>query len=286
MVALLSVLSFVGFIACAVFVIINAIRKRTVKPMLRGMAGCFVILVICLVLTPSGENSELKESEKQANKVEMVDTESGTEEPEMTISTEVSAESETGELETAASMKSSVDLEAEEKFTEEKEIESETEETQKTEYDNLQKVFLAITKDTTEEDILVLIEDYGLEYTMQDYNGTPKTNHYKLAYTHDVALQKYADSGDSLEISFSKEDGSLMYAEYFNQESFKNAIYYSYGTYWDFREKEPNNSYSGYYYHTPGESKGGITMKYSNGNSTETGYHDVNSGEDALANIL
>ena len=170
-IALLGVLSFVGFIACAVFVIINAIRKRTVKPMLRGMAGCFVILVICLVLTPSGENSDLKEFEKQANKVEMVDAESETEEPEMATSTEVSAESETGELETAASTKSSVGLEAEEATT--------------------------------------VVE-----------------------------------------------------------------------------EKEPNNSYSGYYYHTPGESKSGITMKYSNGNSTETGYHDVNSGEDALANIL
>ena len=196
-IALLGVLSFVGFIACAVFVIINAIRKRTVKPMLRGMAGCFVILVICLVLTPSGENSDLKEFEKQANKVEMVDAESETEEPEMATSTEVSAESETGELETAASTKSSVGLEAEEATTvvEEK--------------DNEQKQFESVNK-TDESEV---------------------------------------------------------------EEKFTE-------------EKEPNNSYSGYYYHTPGESKGDITMKYSNGNSTETGYHDVNSGEDALANIL
>ena len=54
----------------------------------------------------------------------------------------------------------------------------------------------------------------------------------------------------------------------------------------DFGEDEPGNVYSGYYYHKPGDTKGGITMKYSNGNTKETGYHSVDSAEDALGDIL
>ena len=49
---------------------------------------------------------------------------------------------------------------------------------------------------------------------------------------------------------------------------------------------EPGNVYSGYYYYKPGDTKGGITMKYSNGNTKETGYHSVDSAEDALGDIL
>lgn len=90
----------------------------------------------------------------------------------------------------------------------------------------------------------------------------------------------------TLEVSFDKNDGMILYAEYFNDEAFMDAIYYNYGTYWDFREDEPGNTYSGYYYYKPGDTKGGITMKYSNGNTKETGYHSVDSAEDALGDIL
>lgn len=263
MTALFGVLSFFGFIACIVLTVINGIRKKPVKPVAIGIAVCFVVLVVCLAISPSSEEAEPVEKVEQAEVIE-------TEEPK---------------VEEAETVKpSEQETKTEEQTTEPK---SEPEETQKAiEYDNLQKVFLAVSKGTTENELLRLIEEYGLEYTAQDYNGTPKTNHYKLAYEHGVALQKYADSGDSLEISFNKEDGSLLYAEYFNQASFMNAIHYSYGTYWDFREKYPDNSYSGYYYYKPGDTKGGITIQYNNGNSSETGYHDVSSGEDALANIL
>lgn len=151
--------------------------------------------------------------------------------------------------------------------------------------DELQKVFLSINKDTTEDEVLDLITEYGLESTVEEYNGRPKSRNYCIAFVADVALQKYAESGDKLEVSFDKNDGSILYAEYFNEESFKNAIYYNYGTYWDFREDEPDNSYSGYYYHKPGDTKGGITIKYSNGNSKETGYYNVDSAELALSYI-
>lgn len=42
------------------------------------------------------------------------------------------------------------------------------------EYDDIQKMFLAIDKDTTEDDLLKLLEEYEVAYTAEDYNGTPK----------------------------------------------------------------------------------------------------------------
>ena len=153
------------------------------------------------------------------------------------------------------------------------------------EYDDLQKMFLEIDKDITEDELLKLIEEHGVAYTAEDYNGTPKERCYNIAFEEGAALQRYADPGDTLEVSFDKNDGTILYAEYFNEESFKNAIYYNYGTYWDFREDAPDNAYTGYYYHKPGDTKGGITIKYSNGNSKETGYYSVDSAEKALSHI-
>lgn len=154
------------------------------------------------------------------------------------------------------------------------------------EYDNLQMMFLSIDKDTTEDDLLKLIEEYDVAYTAEDYNGTPKERCYNIAFEEGAALQRYADSGDTLEVSFDQNDGTVLYAEYFNDEAFMDALYYNYGTHWDFSEDEPGNVYSGYYYYKPGDTKGGITMKYSNGNTKETGYHSVDSAEDALGDIL
>lgn len=154
------------------------------------------------------------------------------------------------------------------------------------EYDALQQVFLALNNETTIEDLNSLIADNGLEFTSQDYNGTPKTTKVKLAYSHDVALQKYAEEGDNIEVSFDNQTGAFLYAEYFNLDAFKTAIYYNYGTYWDFREKEANNSYTGYYYHKPGESHGGVVIEYSNGNKAETGYHKCSDGEEAIKNAI
>ena len=154
------------------------------------------------------------------------------------------------------------------------------------EYDNLQTMFLSIDKDTTEDDLLKLIEEYDVAYTAEDYNGTPKERCYNIAFEEGAALQRYADSGDTLEVSFDQNDGTVLYTEYFNDEAFMDALYYNYGTHWDFSEDEPGNVYTGYYYHKPGDTKGGITMKYSNGNTKETGYHSVDSAEDALGDIL
>lgn len=154
------------------------------------------------------------------------------------------------------------------------------------EYDALQQVFLALNNDTTIEDLNTLIADNDLEYTSQDYNGTPKTTDVKLAYSNDTALQKYAEAGDYVNVVFDKQAGTFLYAEYFNHNAFKTAIYYNYGTYWDFSEKEANNNYTGYYYHTPGDNRGGIIIEYSNGNKTETGYHKCSDGKEAIKNAI
>lgn len=154
------------------------------------------------------------------------------------------------------------------------------------EYDALQRMFITFTLNTTEEDVINLINEYGLEYSSKEYNGTPKSIKYKIAYDKGVTPQRYADSGDHIEISFNISDGTLLHAEYSNSNVLKTAVLYGYGTYWDFRSDEPNNQYSGYYYHEPGTSKGGITIEYSNGISTETGYHQAATAEEALLYIL
>lgn len=75
------------------------------------------------------------------------------------------------------------------------------------EYDALQQVFLALSNDTTIEDLYSLIADNDLEYTSQDYNGTPKKTAFKLAYSPDTALQKYAETGDHIKVDFDKQTG-------------------------------------------------------------------------------
>lgn len=154
------------------------------------------------------------------------------------------------------------------------------------EYDALQSMFITFTLETTEENVMKLISEYGLEYSSEKYNGRPKSIQYKIAYNKEVVPQRYADEGDHIEISFNIDDGTLLHAEYYNSKAFKTAILYGYGTYWDFRSDEPNNPYSGYYYHEPGVTENGITIEYSNGRSTETGYHQAASAEEALMNIL
>ena len=66
--------------------------------------------------------------------------------------------------------------------------EAKAEETQ--EYDALQKIFLEINKETTEDKLLKLIEEHSVEYTAEEYNGTPNSRNYTIAFDSDVVLQK------------------------------------------------------------------------------------------------
>lgn len=255
MVALFGVLSFIGLIVCIVLIIIKALRKKPVKPLATGFLVCFVIFVICLALTPKNVSTE-KEMDQAK------ETESITQDNKKTEYTKETPESTEDNVYNKAKTKEDNPKKEESTATEPSEPENE-ENIKVIEYDALQKVFLTISDATIEEDILELIDKYGLKYTAQRYNGNPKHNTYRLAYVHDVALQKYSEPGDSLEIAFSEEDGSLMYAEYFNYDSFMNAVYYHHGTYWNLHK-------TGYFYHKPGESD----------------YHSVQTPEDALSNIL
>jgi len=150
-----------------------------------------------------------------------------------------------------------------------------------TEFDDLQSIFCALSYNTTTEDVEAMIAERGLEYTAEEYNSNKLT--YKIARSADVAKQSHAKEGDNVEITFTQDEGTFLYAKYFNVDAFKDAVLYSYGTYWDFREDASNNTYSGYYYHSPGDTQGGITIEYSNGNSKKTGYHPCNSAEEAVS---
>lgn len=158
-------------------------------------------------------------------------------------------------------------------------------ETKFVEYDTLQNLFLLLSFDTAMESIDSYISENNLEFTKEEYNGTLKKYVYKIAYKSGVALQRYADNGDYVEVCFSRLDGSLLYAEYFNDSAFMVALLYNYGTYWDFRESEPSNIYSGFYYSEPGKYDG-LIIEYANGLSTQTSYHPCSNAEEALLNVI
>ena len=169
--------------------------------------------------------------------------------------------------------------------------ESETESatiTNSLEYDALQIAFMSLDFNSSMADVDRIIEENNFEFTKENYNGTPKCVRYRLAYEKDVARQKRGSSGDSLDIEFSSEDGSFMYAEYTTYVSgFMNALLYNYGTYWDFRFETPQNEYSGYYYYESGDmNKDGIVFQYDNGNSHKTAYYPCEDAEEALKNVL
>lgn len=275
MVAFIGVLSLLGFLICIVLTVINAVRKKSVKNVATGIAVCFVIFIVCLVITPTKDEGA-KETEA------VIPTPAATEEIVTQASVET-AESETAETQVSAEDPINTTESASEAPAETQESKEPVEQIT---YDTLQQVFLAIGLDITEEDVLDLIEENSLEYTVNEYNGTIKNRVYKIAYEEGVALQSHADSGDYIEVEFATSDGSFLYAEYFNEKAFREVLLYNYGTYWDFREKEGNNDYTGYYYHTPGSNKGGITIHYSNGNSTETGYHAASTAEEALQSVI
>ena len=288
MVAFIGVISFFGLLACIVMTISNAIRKKPIKPVAIGIVVCFVFFVVCLAVTPpiennqQADNKEPTESEQIITSKEEETTTSNTEESENVFDEDTTIIEESSQDVNDDSEEPS---ESKEPVVEKESTQSE-EITDAINYDKLQSLFLTFSFETTEDDLIKWIEDNNLEYTAKKYNGSPKTMHYKIAYEHDVALQKYAESGDHIEISFDIADGAFMYAEYFNNNAFKTALLYNYGTYYDFRENEGNNKYSGYYYYKPGDDEGGITIEYNNGNSTETGYHSAKNGEDALSSVL
>lgn len=151
-------------------------------------------------------------------------------------------------------------------------------------YDTLQNLFLELSYDTTMESIDNFISKNNLEFTKQKYNGTPKTITYKIAYEDDVALQRYGKTGDHVTIHVNQQDGSFLYADYFNSSTFMEALLHNYGIS-QFDALTPNNKYSGYYYSKTGWNDG-IIIKHENGLSSQTPYHVCGSAEEALLNVM
>ena len=150
-------------------------------------------------------------------------------------------------------------------------------------FDALQILFTQLSSSTTEDDLKQMIADFGdLPYGSRDWNGTPKKIVYKIAFDEEVTPQRYAKEGDNIEVSFSKEDGSFMYAAYEYHSKLTTALLYNYGTYWDLRLRSPGQ-YSGYYYYRAGDlSKDGLLIEYENGNSVHTSYHPCETAEEAV----
>ena len=154
-------------------------------------------------------------------------------------------------------------------------IETETTEIEK---NKLQIIFTMLTPETTIEDVKNFIDEFSLNYTMGEYSDSIT---YKIAYSEEAAKQKYAKEDKYLKIDFDNENEVFMYATYSNHDG-NITLFYNYGTYYDLREKAPQNPYSGYYYYNLLDADNGITIKYSNGNSVKTKYHPCENAEDAL----
>lgn len=151
------------------------------------------------------------------------------------------------------------------------------------EYDKLQKLFLYIDETTTKDDIVNKVESEGLFYTEEHYNSGETV--LCIAYTEGAALQRYADSGDQLEVAFDdRNDGALEYMTYNNSPS-PTALYYRYGTWYEFDFDKDNLAYSGCYVVDP-LSDDGITIKYENGNESSTGYFLFDSKEAVINELL
>lgn len=156
------------------------------------------------------------------------------------------------------------------------------------EFDTLQTAFIKIDEKTTILDIETLISQQSLPFTAQDYNSSNKIGQittYKIAYTEGSALQRYADSGDYLEISFKKSDGTILNAEYCTPKSDKSALFYNYGVWFSLSFDSPGD-YTGYYAIAPLEKENGIIIKYENGNETKTNYFKCESAETSMKTVI
>ena len=158
------------------------------------------------------------------------------------------------------------------------------------EFDALQNGFISISENTTIDDILSFAEENSLFYTVQE-TAINKTVHYKIAYEEGVARQSYADSGDCLEVSFDRANNdTILHAQYENVYLYdRKALFYNYGTWYDFSSQNAED-YSGYYLvKTDIDSTfnpEGIVVKYNNGRETQTSYFLCSSPDEAIKSIL
>lgn len=133
-------------------------------------------------------------------------------------------------------------------------------------YDALQQLYLDIDNDLSYEEILKKVKKSKLPYTDQEYSSGQTI---KVAYTSEVAKQRYADEGDNVQISFNlnKKTNKLSFStlEYFNHKKFITIFDYESGTYWDFRDGKDKGLYINNYSNVTGNKD----EKYIKSNSKE-----------------
>lgn len=133
-------------------------------------------------------------------------------------------------------------------------------------YDALQQLYLDIDNDLSYEETLKKVRKSKLPYTDQEYSISQTI---KVAYTTEVAKQRYADEGDYVEISFNldKKTNKLTFStlEYFNHKKFVTIFDYESGTYWDFKDGKDKGLYINNYSNVTGNKD----EKYIKSNSKE-----------------
>lgn len=177
---------------------------------------------------------------------------------------------------------SSIESQSSVESSETSDVESKSKPDKTYSYDTLQGIFNNISAATTTESIETDIAKNSLSHTAADYNGSyGKTTAYRIAYTEGCALQRYADSGDYLDVSFDKASGEILHAQYVNSKCERSALYFNYGIWYDFDFKAPS-TYSGYYSIAPLEKENGIVLKYDNGYEKATNYFKCDSAAEAV----
>ena len=154
------------------------------------------------------------------------------------------------------------------------------------EYDALQTVFMAMTEDTTTEELWNLILEHNLSVTAQENNGG--TVIFGVAYTEGVARQKYADSGDYLNVTFDVLGDNYMS----NDNRLKSVKYVNDSWFWArfFTDRAFDGKvvedYSGYYIEDSFAKEDGITIKYTNGHESVTNYFRYDSAEEVIQKMI
>lgn len=164
--------------------------------------------------------------------------------------------------------------------------ESEPEPEKVYEYDALQNIFMAITEDTTIEELWALILENDLFVIAQEYNGGKVV--FGIAYTEGAARQKYADSGDYLNVTFDVLGDNYMS----NDNRLKSVKYVNDSWFWAcfFADRAFDGKvvgdYSGYYIEDTFAKEDGITIKYTNGHESVTNYFRYNSAEEVIQKMI
>ena len=222
---------------------LNKNRKNVLKIYGTGVVLSFILFgVFCEPVETSDilVSNQQKEAEEQAKK-----------------ETEEQAKKETEERakkETEEQAKKEAEEQA--KKEAEEQAKKEAEEQFKKSLDELQLLYIQIQSDMSYEEVLDLVIATGLPYSETKFNGSKAI---KVAFEKEVTPQRYADSGDYVDISFTQDRTTKEYSfgtvEYFNSEKFITAFEYKAGTYWDFINGEDVGFYINDYQSTLAKTK-------------------------------